>query len=63
MRFEVLQVESQPQRLRALPSEEIVAVVGFALTIGDRQGMMRLCVPCRAIRQIGDQLAGGRADR
>jgi flagellar motor switch protein FliM len=62
MRFEVLQVESRPQRLRALPSEETVAVVGFALTIGDQHGMMRLCVPCRALRQIGDKLAGSPAE-
>jgi flagellar motor switch protein FliM len=62
MRFEVLQVESQPQRLRALPSEESVAVVRFTLTIAEQHGMMQLCVPCRAIRQIGDQLAGSRAE-
>jgi len=60
MRFEVLQVESQPRRLRALPSEETVAIVAFALTIGDQHGMMRLCVPCRAIRQIGDKLVDSR---
>jgi flagellar motor switch protein FliM len=62
MRFEVLQVESQPRRLRALPSEETVAIVGFALTLGDQHGMMRLCVPCRAIRQIGDKLADSRSE-
>jgi flagellar motor switch protein FliM len=58
LQFEVLQVESHPQRLRALPSEETAAIVDFTLTIGEQQGMMRLCVPCRAIRQLGDKLAG-----
>jgi flagellar motor switch protein FliM len=53
---EVLQVESQPQRLRLLPSEETVVVITFALTVGDRQGAIRLCVPCRAIRQLTDKL-------
>jgi flagellar motor switch protein FliM len=58
VRFEVLQVGSHPRLLRVLPSDETVALVSFALTIGDRQGMMRLCLPCRAIRQIADKLAG-----
>jgi flagellar motor switch protein FliM len=60
LKFEVLQVESQPRRLRALPSEETVVIVGFALTIGGQQGMMRLCVPCRAVRQLADKLTGVR---
>jgi flagellar motor switch protein FliM len=58
LRLDVLQVESHPQRLRALPSEEAVAIVNFRLTIGEQHGTMRLCVPCRAIRQISDKLAG-----
>jgi flagellar motor switch protein FliM len=53
---EMLQVESQPQRLRLLPSEETVVVIAFALTVGNRQGAIRLCVPCRAVKQITDKL-------
>jgi flagellar motor switch protein FliM len=60
LKCEVLQVESQPRRLRALPSEESVAIVGFVLTIGGRQGMIRLCVPCRAVRQLADRLVCSR---
>ncbi len=56
LRFEVLQVGSHPRLLRVLPSDETVVLVSFALTIGNRQGMMRLCLPCRAIRRIADKL-------
>ena len=63
LRFEVLQVGSHPRLLRVLPSDETVVLVSFALTIGNRQGMMRLCLPCRAIRQIADKLtARGRME-
>jgi flagellar motor switch protein FliM len=56
VQFDVLQVGSHPRLLRVLPSDETVVLVSFALTIGNRQGMMRLCLPCRAIRQIADKL-------
>ncbi len=54
LKFEILQVESNPRLLRVLPSDEMVVVVGFQLTIGDLQGMMRLCLPCRAMQRIGE---------
>jgi flagellar motor switch protein FliM len=57
LQFETLQVGSHPRLLRVLPSDETVAVVRFAVTIGNRQGMMRLCLPGRAIRRIADKLA------
>jgi flagellar motor switch protein FliM len=57
LQFEVLQVGSHPRLLRVLPSDESVVLLNFALTIGNRQGAMRLCFPCRAIRQIADQSA------
>jgi flagellar motor switch protein FliM len=62
LQFETLQVGSHPRLIRVLPADETVAVVGFALTIGNRQGMMRLCLPCRALRQIADKLSGGRTE-
>jgi flagellar motor switch protein FliM len=55
LRFELLQAESHPRLLRVLPSDETVALLTFAVTIGNRQGFMRLCFPCRALRQIGDK--------
>ena len=57
LQFEVLQVGSHPRLLRVLPSDETVVLLNFALTVGDRQGAMRLCFPCRAIRQIADKSA------
>jgi flagellar motor switch protein FliM len=56
LKLAVLQVESNPRLLRVLPADEMVVLVGFQLGIGDLRGMMRLCLPCRAIRRIGDRL-------
>jgi flagellar motor switch protein FliM len=53
MKLEIRRVESNPRLLRILPSDETVVVVGFRLSVGDWQGMMRLCLPCRAMRRIG----------
>ena len=53
LKLDILQVESNPRLLRVLPSDEMVVVVGFQLTLGDLQGMMRLCLPCRAMQRIG----------
>jgi flagellar motor switch protein FliM len=50
---ELLQIEDNPRSLRILPSDELVIVVGFVLSIGDQQGMMRLCLPCRVIERMG----------
>ncbi len=58
LQFEVLQVGGHPRLLRVLPSDETVVLVTFALAIGNRQGTMRICLPCRAIRQIADKLSG-----
>jgi flagellar motor switch protein FliM len=60
--FDVLQIESRPRMLRVVPSDELVAVLSFALTIGDRHGLIRLCFPSRAIRQIADKLLISQAD-
>ncbi len=49
----MLQVESNPRPLRVLPSDEEVVLIGFELAIGQTQGMMCLCVPCRALERIG----------
>jgi flagellar motor switch protein FliM len=57
LRFEVLQVGSHPRLLRVLPSDETAVLLSFAIVIGNQQGMMRLCLPCRAIRRIADRLA------
>jgi flagellar motor switch protein FliM len=62
LKFETLQIDSEPRLLRTLPSEETVAIVGFTLTVGGRQGMIRLCIPCRAVRQLADALGDSAAE-
>jgi flagellar motor switch protein FliM len=57
MKFEVQQVESHPRFLRILPSGEPVVVVGFELKIETASCLMRLCLPARAIQQIGEHRA------
>jgi len=52
LKMELLQVESNPRLSRVLPSDEMVVVIGFVLTVDNRQGMVRLCLPCRMIEQL-----------
>ena len=56
LKLDVLQVESNPRLLRILPADELVILLGFEVSLGDLQGMIRLCLPCRAIERLGDQL-------
>lgn len=59
LKLEVIQVESNPRLLRALSSDEMVVSVDFQATVGVQRGMMRLCIPCRAIRRLNaNGLAG-----
>jgi flagellar motor switch protein FliM len=57
LKLDVLQVESNPRQLRVLPTDEAVVQVGFELSIGDQRGMMRLCLPCRAIGRMSKRSA------
>ncbi|MBN1393836.1 MAG: flagellar motor switch protein FliM [Pirellulales bacterium] len=50
--FEVTEVESNPRLLRALPSDESVVSIDFRLTVGQRRGMARLCVPYRTAARL-----------
>lgn len=52
LKLEVIQVESNPRLLRALSLDEMVVSVDFQSTVGVQQGMMRLCIPCRAIQRL-----------
>lgn len=57
LQLDILQVEDNPRPLRVLPADEMVIVVGFELAVGQQSGMMRLCLPCRAIERLGDALS------
>jgi len=52
LEIEIFRVENNPRLSRTLPSDERIASVGFQLTLGDRQGMLRLGLPCRAIERL-----------
>jgi flagellar motor switch protein FliM len=57
LKLDVLQVEDNPRLLRALPADEPVLLIGFELGLGNARGMLRLCLPCRAIERLGDRLS------
>ncbi len=57
MKFEVVQVESNPQLVQIVPPNEVVVVISFELTIGDFRGMMNLCIPYNSIERVSGQLS------
>jgi flagellar motor switch protein FliM len=57
LKFEVVQVESNPQLVQIVPPNEVVVVIGFELSIGDLRGMMNLCIPYNSIERIGGKLS------
>jgi flagellar motor switch protein FliM len=57
LKLDIQQMESNPRLLRVLPADETVILVGFELAVGELRGMMRLCMPGRAIAQVGDKLS------
>ncbi|MCE5267890.1 MAG: FliM/FliN family flagellar motor switch protein [Planctomycetaceae bacterium] len=54
--FAVVQVESNPRLLRALPADEQVTVLRFCVSLGRWRGAIRLCVPCRLVESLGSEL-------
>jgi flagellar motor switch protein FliM len=56
-KLDVIEVASQARRLRLLPSEEMVAIVPFVVTLDERRGTIRLCIPSRAARRIADKMS------
>jgi flagellar motor switch protein FliM len=59
LQLDISQRESNPRALRVLPADEMVLLVGFELTIGQLVGMIRLCIPCRAIELIDHRPSPG----
>lgn len=59
LKLDILQVDSEPRLLRVLPTDEMVVLVAFELTLGGLRGMMRLCLPCRAVQRIESQRTSG----
>ena len=57
LRLEVLQTESDPRLLRALPAEEPVLLVSFRVTMGELWGEVRFCLPARAVERLNERLS------
>ena len=56
LNLDVQQFESNPRLSRILPADESVVVLSFELGIAGLRGMMRFCVPYRAIGRIDENL-------
>ena len=57
LKLAVLQVVSDPQLVQIVPPHDVVAVIGFELTIGGLRGTMKLCIPYYSIERIGGKLS------
>lgn len=55
--FSVQDFESNPQLVQIVPPNETVVVIGFELKMGNRAGMMNLCIPYNVIEPIMGVLA------
>ncbi len=55
--FSLHDFESNPQLVQIVPPNETVVVVGFELKMGNRAGMMNLCIPYNVIEPIMGILA------
>jgi len=56
LKLEVLQTESNPRLLRALPADEPVILSGFQVAMGELRGTVRFCLPSRAVERVGERL-------
>jgi flagellar motor switch protein FliM len=52
LKLDVLQVESDGRSSRILSSDEPLVLVAFQVNVGQSHGLIRLAIPCRAVRQI-----------
>jgi flagellar motor switch protein FliM len=57
LKLDVLQTESNPRLLRALPADEPVVLMAFRLAMGDLWGGLRFCLPARMIERLDDRLS------
>jgi flagellar motor switch protein FliM len=55
--LEVLQTESNPRLLRALPADEPVVLMAFRVTMGELWGDVRFCLPNRMVERLDNPLS------
>ena len=55
LQLRVRQIESNPQRVQIIPPDEVVVLVQFEVALGERRGMMTLCLPSDVIESRAHQ--------
>ena len=56
LNLSVEQVESNPQLVQIVPPNEVVILIGFELTLGEKKGMLNFCIPFNSIEPVSNQL-------
>ena len=57
VRFQVVEVESNPHLVQIVPPGEVVVVIGFEVKMNARVGTMSLCIPFNVIEPVMAELA------
>jgi len=52
LEFEVIQTESDPQRLQLFPPNELVIVLCFEIIFADKRGSITLCLPYQSFESL-----------
>jgi flagellar motor switch protein FliM len=52
----VERVESNPQLVQIVPPNEVVVLISFELALGEKRGMMNLCIPFNSLERISGKL-------
>ncbi len=56
LQVEIVQAETNPRLMRALPTDEMVVSIGCRIQLEQAQGMLRLCLPCRAVERMDENV-------
>ncbi len=62
LRPRLLRIESRPRAVRAASPDDAATVVRFGVSLGQRRGMMRFCLPARTLEPIRDRLSAAGVD-
>ena len=57
IKFELQDMESNPQLVQIVPPNEVVIVIGFEIKMSSRAGTMNLCIPFNVIEPLIEELA------
>lgn len=57
LQLEIVQADTNPRLMRALPTDEMVVSIACNVALDGGQGVLRLCIPCRAIERMDAKLA------